>query len=134
MDVCNAFFRAGGTYYKIDDATYHHIIRCLSAGQYYLERADDGSIMQFMMWWFVDSKDIPKARKYEWRPEDITKGDSVFIVDYINHTGRRGMVRMMKELRATKFKGKQGIAWSHRNTEVLKHFPSIKGAPNEMVS
>ena len=128
LEICAAFRKAGGTYYKIDLPFYQHLIRCVVAGQYYLECDKSGDITQFMMWWFIAPEEVCKTVDYAWYPKDVTAGQSIHIVDYINTTGRMGMARMMKTLRAGAFAGHKGISWLHRNTERLQYFPSIKGA------
>lgn len=53
----------------------------LHHGLYYVEASPDGEIVTYCGWWLIDHADLESVAKQHVTPDDITHGDTLWIMD-----------------------------------------------------
>ena len=122
-EVVDLFVGAGGAYASLDSRFFTYLIECLALGLYYLERDDQGQLVIFAMYWWIDESEQQVALKYG-RPSDIVRGGSAWVVDIVNKGGNKALYRLARHMRRAAPEGARGIAWDHRCSNQLRYFPS----------
>lgn len=126
MEVLEAF---GRVYPDVDKRLMFSVLDGLTNGQYYMARDHDGRIVTFCSYWRIMPGDLQIIAEGG-RPENITEGIMVFVVDCFNIVGRNGLSAMIKCLRRDN-PGAKGVAWWRYEGEGkpkrFMYFPSQKG-------
>jgi len=103
------------------------VLACLASRQFIIRIDGKGDIQYFACWFKIHPDDV-EGMKERVRPYDVYTGSVMYVVEAGNKLGKRGMVEMVKKIRA-KAEGMKGVFW-HRPTKQDKvfDFPSQKGA------
>jgi hemolysin-activating ACP:hemolysin acyltransferase len=125
--ICHFLLAMGGAYHKLTGEMQENILVCLASRQFVI-RIDGKGYIQYFACWFKIHPDDVEGMKERVRPYDVYTGSVMYVVEAGNKLGKRGMVEMVKKIRA-KAEGMKGVFW-HRPTKQDKvfDFPSQKGA------
>lgn len=97
--VVEAFSRAGGAYeHGLPARVFRDVLDALYTGQYYMEIRDN-EIQTFCAYWLIHREDVDLAERGA-RPEDISSGSVLFVVQFFSLLGRQGIATMLKCLRS----------------------------------
>lgn len=86
IEILKFFRSCGGPYQQHKPSVVYRIIECLEHGQYMLERAPAGNIIQACCYWKIQETDFEKAKRYI-QPDDPHNGPVFYLTDYASTAG-----------------------------------------------
>lgn len=124
LDEVLAFLMSCGDYYRLTSRLEANILECLAVDQYIVHRNPAGEITHFICYWMITPQALEDLKE-GFRPQQIAGGISMFVLEHGNKDGRRGMTRIINDLRQ-KEPHNLGAAWRHKGKNI-KSFPRQKG-------
>jgi hypothetical protein len=112
LELCELFHNKAP---EVELPFYPRLIRCLEAGQFFIERTD-GEITRALWWWAIPSEELPLTEDIEWSPEDISTGDTAYVVNGYFKTGELTAKALWDDFSDSLFAGCSQVA-SHFLTE-----------------
>ncbi|KAB0670080.1 hypothetical protein F6V30_07905 [Oryzomonas sagensis] len=112
MEICDLFYSKAP---EVELPFYQRLIRCLEVCQYFVERTN-GRITRVFWWWAIPSEDIPLSEDIQWNPENISTGDTAYIVNGYSEAGELSAQSLWDEFGESLFAACTQVA-SHFHTE-----------------
>ena len=104
LDEVTSFLVSCGTFYRVTGKLEATVLECLALGHYIIHRDETGEITHFLCYRMIDL--------------------TMFVLEHGNKDGRRGMTRMIRELRLQEPQT-VGTAWNHKGLGIVA-FPNQK--------
>lgn len=131
LDEVTAFLlECGGSYQEPDGRVEKNVLECLAVDQFIIHRGSTGEITHFLCYWMVTPEaagDLADGI----RPQEITGGTVMFVIEHGNKDGRPGMTRMIWDIR-NKTPQTVGAAWRHKG-KAFVYFPTQRSQKGEKV-
>lgn len=122
-EIMSFLLECGGIYVTVNRHLQEVILESIASGQYVLHRNESGGISHWLAYWKIqpeDAEDIETTK-----PIDTRHGSVLFIIEHGNKDGRKGMTKMIQELRQ-RSAGMQGVLWNSKGRGIKK-FMKQKG-------
>lgn len=116
-EIISFLLDCGGVYKQETSYLQEIILTSIANGQYILYRDGNGNISHWLCYWKINSEDLEDIA--EIRPADITTGTVLYIAEHGNKEGRKGMTKIIKELRH-RATGMQGVLWNSKGRGIKK--------------
>ena len=115
-EIMAFLLECGGVYTRETGDLQIIILKSIANGQYVLYR-EDGKIVHWLCYWKIKESDIEDIGQT--MPVDIITGNVLYIAEHGNKEGRKGMTKMIKELRH-RATGMQGVLWNSKGRGIKK--------------
>lgn len=116
-EVIAFLLECGGIYEKETGNLQRLVLESIATGQYVLYRDEQGEIIHWLTYWKIQPDDVEDIETV--KPCNTTSGSVLFIIEHGNKEGRKGMTRVIKQLRH-RSKGMTGVLWNSKGRGIKK--------------
>lgn len=115
----------GGNYQQLQGYTQDNILTCIAARQFII-KIREGKIKYFMCWFRMTEKEAQEMANYRVRPLNITTGPVVYVAEFANTEGNKGLYECINKLRVMN-PDAEYVFWHRPTKEDKVYYFKVRG-------